>query len=532
MKLLAISILLFAFTINNKVVAQQWFNFANEDSLYNPGGYSVVESMYAKDNFLYVGGGLNKAGNLNLNGIAKWDGHNWFQMGNGIQIGGILTINEFNNSIYAGGYFSDLNGQPNSEGIGRFNGTNWVALPNSTGNNFGSPFSIIKFNSLLVIGGAGFYVNGTVYWRIIAYDGSNFIYFGSTPDNVMTLKVYNGEIYAGGGWFSLKKKVGNNWNDVGGQCDDYIQSMEVDTFNNFLYVCGGFNTVDDTILSNGVAIWNGFYWERVGPIALCYGDIMRLKLYHGNLYAGTANGYISCNYLGFLARWDGQTWYPVGDTIRWQVNAMEIFKDTLYAGGWYHYENGINIGTIGKWYIPPDSTCNYLQPRVFALNDTFYLSGGLASVQFYNNNAFVNSWQWDFGDSGTDNVKDPLHIYNASGTYTATVTVTHNGCTKTAQKIISVLNGSDLENYTKEKLNFKIYPNPTRSDFTVELTLPNNVSSELRAYSSIGTLLDKYHLQKGVNKITISANLLTKGESLIGLFVNGKQVLVEKVIKK
>ena len=62
----------------------------------------------------------------------------------------------------------------------------------------------------------------------------------------------------------------------------------------------------------------------------------------------------------------------------------------------------------------------------------------------------IVDWQWDFGDSGTDNIKDPLHSYTLAGIYTVTVTVTEDSCTKTAQNTITVLNGTGLEEYTKE----------------------------------------------------------------------------------
>jgi len=87
------------------------------------------------------------------------------------------------------------------------------------------------------------------------------------------------------------------------------------------------------------------------------------------------------------------------------------------------------------------------------------------------------------------------------------------------------------EEYTKEKLNFKIYPNPTTGGITVELTLPNTTPAELRAYGSYGSLQSQYPLQKGFNKIEIPAGKWDSGVSIVGLYVNGKQVLVEKVVK-
>ena len=35
------------------------------------------------------------------------------------------------------------------------------------------------------------------------------------------------------------------------------------------------------------------------------------------------------------------------------------------------------------------------------------------------------TWNWDFGDGGTDTVQNPYHVYNSPGTYTVTLTVTN-----------------------------------------------------------------------------------------------------------
>jgi len=43
--------------------------------------------------------------------------------------------------------------------------------------------------------------------------------------------------------------------------------------------------------------------------------------------------------------------------------------------------------------------------------------------------AFIQSWNWDFGDGASSILKDPSHIYTTSGIYTVTLTVTDvNGC--------------------------------------------------------------------------------------------------------
>lgn len=54
----------------------------------------------------------------------------------------------------------------------------------------------------------------------------------------------------------------------------------------------------------------------------------------------------------------------------------------------------------------------------------------------------VASWQWDFGDSNTSNLKNPTHTYSAAGTYNVSLTVNNlNGCNNTISKQIVVSGG-------------------------------------------------------------------------------------------
>ena len=55
------------------------------------------------------------------------------------------------------------------------------------------------------------------------------------------------------------------------------------------------------------------------------------------------------------------------------------------------------------------------------------------------------TWQWDFGDGNSSSVQSPSHIYNAAGTYTATLVVGNGPCTYTAQRVIQIID---------EKANF------------------------------------------------------------------------------
>jgi hypothetical protein len=172
-----------------------------------------------------------------------------------------------------------------------------------------------------------------------------------------------------------------------------------------------------------------------------------------------------------LFRFDGAAWHEVPG-LDGEVMAFNTYNNDLYIGGAFTMAGSDSAVGIVKYIPAPNTNCNWLQPRVQAVNDTFYLSGGQAQVQFYNNNAYAQSWSWDFGDGGTASIKTPLHVFTNDSTYLVSITVEQNGCTKTANRTITILSGSGLEEYSKSNISFKLYPNPTSGDITAECTLP------------------------------------------------------------
>lgn len=46
----------------------------------------------------------------------------------------------------------------------------------------------------------------------------------------------------------------------------------------------------------------------------------------------------------------------------------------------------------------------------------------------------ITSWEWDFGDGGTNTEQNPAHYYNRDGSYSVTLTITGPGCDDTLTK--------------------------------------------------------------------------------------------------
>ncbi len=75
------------------------------------------------------------------------------------------------------------------------------------------------------------------------------------------------------------------------------------------------------------------------------------------------------------------------------------------------------------------------------------------AVQFldtsFDPDGYIVSWQWDFGDGNTSNLRNPTHQYAANGTYTVTLTVTDNdGHTSSVSANITIRNISPSASFT------------------------------------------------------------------------------------
>ncbi|TXF90400.1 PKD domain-containing protein [Neolewinella aurantiaca] len=82
-----------------------------------------------------------------------------------------------------------------------------------------------------------------------------------------------------------------------------------------------------------------------------------------------------------------------------------------------------------------------------------------STATFTNNSTDATDYLWDFGDNNTSTEAEPVHTYEATGTYTVTLIADNSPCTDSIRfdVVIDVLSGlADLE-----QLGVRLYPNPT-----------------------------------------------------------------------
>ncbi|NSW44890.1 MAG: PKD domain-containing protein [Bacteroidales bacterium] len=526
--------------------------------------------LYVAKDTLYISGNFGTIGNIRAYCIARYSNGRWDSLRGGIY-GVVNAMQYVNGYLYVGGFFQYAIQQgaylptpyyppnmidfmniirvPHTTGTAKWDGNQWYSIDTTVDCAYSCIYDLLYFNNKFYFAGSNLF---GMAWGMISFDGTTWgdkcITSGFT-----TLHTYHQDLLAGdASWGLFFRYLGNTQFDSVPYGGIYggPYCMLTDTINDFLYLAGYFWWVyrPKPIESHWIAMYDGYEWHSMGTNN--FHPILDMKIYRGYLYAGGGSYVLedSITRINNIARWDWDNfhWFPLDSGVTGGmggVGSMEIFHDTLFVTGGFTIAGGDSAIGLARWYAPPDTCCAFLRPMIHTLNlqDTFYLSQGQVAVQFFNNNAYAESWQWDFGD-GTEDVtntyKDPLHTYTHAGVYQVNVAVTHKmlddttrTCTKTATKRIVVLQSSEMEAYNEESLHFIIYPNPTTGDFTVECTLPANKTGLIKTYNSYGSYLREFPLETGCNHIVIPAGQWFTNVILCGLYIDGKQVLVKKVVK-
>ncbi|WP_051605503.1 discoidin domain-containing protein [Sediminibacter sp. Hel_I_10] len=124
------------------------------------------------------------------------------------------------------------------------------------------------------------------------------------------------------------------------------------------------------------------------------------------------------------------------------------------------------------------------------------------TVLFTNNSANGISYLWDFGDGTTSTEENPQHIYDGSGPYTVTLTVTNCSRQSAASQTVTTLNTSG---FFEQK--FVAYPNPTTKTWHI------NTSGMAISTITITDIMGKVvlRLSPKSNNVKIDAATLSKG---------------------
>jgi len=503
---------------------------------------SEVFAMKEWKGKLYIGGPfrLTDIPVGSLQKIAMWNNQIWDTLPLCIKWGAPYSFGIFNDELYVGGKFGCFGPAeqymtcnpeifpgniPNTARIIRWDGSNWSSVGLGFTTTTG-PVYVMQYKEDLYVGGAIGQIGNLIVRRIARWDGENWYGvgggFSGDHSEIKGMAIFNDELHAAGTFtnaggksiFNIARWDGVQWNDLDTGLMGYVNALAVDTINNLLYVAGyvwHVGGIGGINIINCIAKWDGYCWSPVGDSLVSPTDFSSLTMYRNELYAGTYSHMGTIDDVN-LARWDGEQWYQVVGPIT-AVLCLTVYNDELYAGGvWFMTEAGDTAFGIARYYEPPDTvSCDFIRPYIHAMlyntkdtRDTFYTTPPF-NIQFYTNNKYASSWSWDFGDSGTANIREPEHTYSAPGTYNVTLEVIHPHnlssvvCTLNVNKTITIIDNTAIKEIKHKEIEYlwQNIPNPYTQSTTIPYYLPAGTKTAyLRIHNKKGQLIDEYNLMQ------------------------------------
>jgi len=362
---------------------QRWSTLGS--GVYSPDFHPAVYALAVFDDgsgpALYVAGHFWKAGGIEVNSIAKWDGYRWSAVGGGVD-GDIFALAVFDDgagpALYAGGYF-DYAGAGRANNIARWDGRNWSPLGSGVGRYWVRALAVFDSGSgpALYVGGKFSDAGNQPANCLAKWDGrawsavgsgvspeTDVVYalagFAPGPDTETALYV-GGQFYAAGGVpaFNIASCDGASFSALGdGNGLDYpISAMLAfdDGRSTELYVGGSFRSAGN-LMTGGLAKWNGSHWSKLAPnltdssgTALAvYDDGAGRALYIAGLLQVEDGGPVWT-----AAKWDGARLWPLGEPMDSGALGLAVFDDgsgsALYAAGAFKTIGSVQVNYIAKW---------------------------------------------------------------------------------------------------------------------------------------------------------------------------------------
>jgi hypothetical protein len=228
------------------------------------------------NNEMYVSGTFDTIAGIPAKYAAKYDGTNWTAINCPQNFGGLISsIIVYNNEIYVGGSFSGT--PPSLRNIAKFDGTNWINLGNGIPGSISSLASLKIYQGYLYAMGRFFASDGNASNSIMKWDGNNWSAVGTGVNGinpaVASSVIFNQKLYTVGSFITASNipadKVavwdGLKWCGFGDTFDNTIASIAV--YNNQLIIGGGFKRINTDTTFSYLARWiGGNYVDTCGSL--------------------------------------------------------------------------------------------------------------------------------------------------------------------------------------------------------------------------------------------------------------------------
>jgi hypothetical protein len=349
--------------------AQKWDSVAHGVTTYG-----WIGALRVYKNTLYAGGGFDSAAGTIANEIASWNGTAWNTVDKGARGYGNTIVNalgQYNNQLIVGGGDFDTVGNVVASDIATWNGAAWDSIGSGINQ---SPFSnavyaIDSMNGDLYAGGWFDSIGKKIMNNIAMWNGTTWSALTSGVNgantSVYAMIVYNGKLVVAGSFSTAGGNPANNiaqwdgttWSTLGsGTNGPGIFALTV--YKGNLIVAGHFSTAGGNP-ANSIAQWNGTSWSSLGSGLKYYGDgwVDALAVYNNKLYAGGEFDSAGSIKVNNIAQWDGTSWSDLGSGIGIVndtngVYALAVYNGALYAGGQFQSAGGVAVNNIAVWTAP------------------------------------------------------------------------------------------------------------------------------------------------------------------------------------
>lgn len=359
------------------------------------GTYLFVQSLETSSDSLYMGGVFTAVGNTPASRIARYDGTNWYPMGDGISgvYGGatltVRSISARNSDVFAGGGFTYA-GPQTANNIAQWDGANWLTL--GYGVDF-TVFAVAATDSEVYVGGSFTNAYDFPWWpvyanRIARYDRASGTWSAlgtGMSGTVNDIKVHNGLVYAGGsftnaGGVSANRIAvwnGSTWSALGSGLNNTVNAIYPDGTD--IYAAGSFTNAGG-VLARGIAKWNGSSWSALGQGLFNSSTATGRAIVKSGGYLYVSGTFTNAGGTAFskgIARWNGSSWEGMGqglgvNSASVSPSGLKAWGNDIYVGGIFEDAGGSDAGYIARWndqidFTPP-STMRLTNPQMLPGN--------------------------------------------------------------------------------------------------------------------------------------------------------------------
>jgi trimeric autotransporter adhesin len=311
----------------------------------------------------------------------------------------VTDLTVYNGHLYACGYFTQI-GAAAINGIARWNGSAWVQVGTGLGAVQGAQFGHVSdmhvFEGHLYLGGNfdGPGTSSNIY--VLAWNGTNWVNRPQPQVSVTDFHTFNGALHiacAANTVSGVFRFTGSGWQVLGGVANADVLSLT--SHNSVLYAAGRF-TVMNGISASRIARWNGSAWSSVAgglSPALSGERITRLSVYNGQIIASGFFEHVNGIPMRHIARWDGvSTWLTMGNGIGNEnitfppVSSFEVMNNELIICGAFSRAGNVGgLDNIVRWngtqFLPLSGAGLNARVRAFLpANNVLYAGGDFAFV--------------------------------------------------------------------------------------------------------------------------------------------------------